>query len=1534
MNDPKIFYPDFLPNQILTNTQLNDLRNYLDVQNLKTRMRFVGAGIVCGFNFNFNQALKEISLCNGYGLTSAGHLIELPIDKSLIKPKEKIFTKKATYIDPDQDDNGNPNYKLWRAPEAGHNQIELFELKEDGDDGVALQDSDFEGKVLLLYLQKKGVDLNSCLVTECDNKGVNINLEVKVLLVPENYFSEMDTGIKPVLKSFKIPRLHTELNFSDVDASEKINLAYARIIQLYKNALANKIKTLLDDNPLCREIGNYEALITKYKSDIDALISAKAINQYHYDHLNDLADAYNELVLALLKYKQNCFEEGDYPRHLILGLSNGTHLCRHHFKPAPVMNVIEHEQKYIKRLVLRVLLIMDKFKLPTSSPINITPSNTPLHPLGHRAIPYYYDDPGLNAAKFWKPFDRYEFDEQWAYSQHDASRAGNDFRNDYSNSSFIRIEGHLGKNCKTVANNLEQLKKRHNVEFDVLVTHLNKPPVNQAVMDDLHQAQAALTKLYSGLRKGINELIKQPKKEGKIVTEIQKIRTQATAYQNLIYENNKKWAEQNCAVVTQCNLTELQSQYLEYRAELIAILSRFQSRVASFSTGDRLLPTIIFDKKKKAKTNFQINANPLRRSLVFIANVLLERIKNILKTFFVKDICEFNYEIFIHEYKEIYADFMAFNLLHGEYLRLSRKNIAINIPPSLDEGIPDYLFGHASVVIDKLGALFVLYEKYRSVYGHVLFKNFANYVTGLEHLAGVQRCGTFVLVCDDENNIVADFSLACQLACCCDVNMSSLCLPVIATTDYTIARIAEGANGYKPVTAVFNLLKNDYDTNWDSSLDLIVPLDEQPPAGKFEKENAPENVEKQGEKITKKKRAKSTAALKELLLEERAAVLFESDNSAKFFQENSQKNPQKRNQENTQNNRLRKLPILSAKVSEDAKTFLLKNDVAAIKEFEILQFGNTEKKPAAEKPATRKETSPFIIIDIPDRQLFPNRKKLSITYLDEKTELGGTIEPLEASPGYVRYYHPEPQPYLVDRFRYEITWEEPGCVQTDNAYGLIFHWPTEVGEGRITGTVFILKDDERIPLENAAVVNVNNDTVLETTATGEFQFAGLQPDIYTLRVFKQGYQKETRVVEVDTGETEKIEIELLPLTLGGIKGLVVERPESGQPVPMEEAIVSMFDGNVEKTILTPADGTFFFSDLQPAKYNLKVGKEDYNSEERSIELRNNELQEIEIELKLKPVKSFKITGFVQLVRTIGRDRPPRDVIEPLPYINIVPLPGAEVVLNETEARVLTDKDGRFEFSVSAPGTYTLRVTSPISNVSKSVTVEVSNGDPEALFIRFFGSDFELPIPTPTPTPIPLPPVPSPTPIIIPDKDLPVLNDFLGVIDPTPAADLTVNINTGLTAEGEVTKAIRDTLNNGEVKLVATDIADKNPNLVAVVEEFAEVARVDADTDTSNIDATYEAVAENLKEAINTAPEEDKATYGKLLETTSKIYLDSLATRNTSEVTPQTEAAVKKVVNNVSDANLDLAKFKQDWNGEKLATDGNVPSAKAISNLIP
>ena len=84
------YYPDFVPNQILTNTQLNQLRVFLDEQNRLTRYKLIGTGIACGLVAHLENDFS-ISVSEGLGITTQGYLIELIASK---------YTHYRTYTDP------------------------------------------------------------------------------------------------------------------------------------------------------------------------------------------------------------------------------------------------------------------------------------------------------------------------------------------------------------------------------------------------------------------------------------------------------------------------------------------------------------------------------------------------------------------------------------------------------------------------------------------------------------------------------------------------------------------------------------------------------------------------------------------------------------------------------------------------------------------------------------------------------------------------------------------------------------------------------------------------------------------------------------------------------------------------------------------------------------------------------------------------------------------------------------------------------------------------------------------------------------------------------------------------------------------------------------------------------------------------------------------------------------------------------------------------------------------------------------------
>ncbi len=116
----------------------------------------------------------------------------------------------------------------------------------------------------------------------------------------------------------------------------------------------------------------------------------------------------------------------------------------------------------------------------------------------------------------------------------------------------------------------------------------------------------------------------------------------------------------------------------------------------------------------------------------------------------------------------------------------------------------------------QLVYLYHLYQ-YHKEHDSADFASFAARHPGMEHLAGVEKGGTFILVAENDEpdaRIVADFALRGKLACCCTLP-DHLCLPPVAIPDYRIAylRISKTGQGYLPVVLDMDVLGNDFDPN-------------------------------------------------------------------------------------------------------------------------------------------------------------------------------------------------------------------------------------------------------------------------------------------------------------------------------------------------------------------------------------------------------------------------------------------------------------------------------------------------------------------------------------------------------------------------------------------------------------------------------------------------------------------------------------------------------------------------------------------------
>ena len=451
MDNEHNVYPDFVPNQVLTNNQLNQLRQYLDQQNRLGRVRLTGTGIICGLNIHIGK--NKVTISDGFGISSEGYLIEL--DKA--EKASSTFTHWKKYTDPNLQKDGAIAYKSWRKTGNNKSQRHILELVTSPSGAKKITAQQLNGRVLVLYLEQNNEQLDSCLVTDCDSKGVNVHFSIRVLLVKKDALQAVKTCQSAKGQLIHIPRLHTQLPLTDVEKPSQINAAYQSIVG---NMLKEVLTRLNESYNKYAAILSMDEDISKRLQNLKEVI-LKAPNQYSWDILNDIADAYNEFISLACKLLDPCVEEQDFPRHLMLGaLDQDAASYRQPFSPSRIRNEQYNDLERVRKLFLRILVLANNIDLEAHDGIAITPSHTKLYPLGKRALPFYYTP---EVEPYWQPHMCCTTEDVWSYHFQKKRDAF-----DYSKASLFRIEGHLGENCDDVTKRIRELQKTFNLEFDLL----------------------------------------------------------------------------------------------------------------------------------------------------------------------------------------------------------------------------------------------------------------------------------------------------------------------------------------------------------------------------------------------------------------------------------------------------------------------------------------------------------------------------------------------------------------------------------------------------------------------------------------------------------------------------------------------------------------------------------------------------------------------------------------------------------------------------------------------------------------------------------------------------------------------------------------------------------------------------------------------------------------------------------------------------------------------------------------------------------
>lgn len=518
------FYPVFANGQVLTSAHLNNIVTYLEPQDRLSRTQLTGIGIVYGFKVDWKS--PQLRIACGAGITSEGYLIaEAEVTLASFRPYKLPVPegRDITAIEKQQ-----ARYPFLFNGNVQHQAFELLPTDFIPAAGeatpTALSKQFVSDKTVMLFLERRQESLKNCDVNDCSDKGSEINLTLRRLLISQSLADqilkeESNIAGHPVDRA-NHPRLAlqpmaiTKLNPAGFDVTS-VSKLYSRIAEISQQTVSEAHPRLRDafesyqslledmfpvssfpDGPFPKHY--FYNMLSHWKEN-------PALAQYMLGGLNDIVRSYNEFISLAAKFDAECCPDaGRFPRHLLLGdvealpvagagspkistefktydplsvkngpLPEGLPAERyHHFVASPVLaggidTIAELRSKFY-RLFLLAKTYFTRDLL--NAAIRITPSQTLSAPLGQRAIPFFY--------RFEQTGDLFG---NWSWSKarshllstiHSHQFMPDDLikhplQLSQDSTDFLRIEGIVGKPLGTAMATLMKQRRELGVSFAI-----------------------------------------------------------------------------------------------------------------------------------------------------------------------------------------------------------------------------------------------------------------------------------------------------------------------------------------------------------------------------------------------------------------------------------------------------------------------------------------------------------------------------------------------------------------------------------------------------------------------------------------------------------------------------------------------------------------------------------------------------------------------------------------------------------------------------------------------------------------------------------------------------------------------------------------------------------------------------------------------------------------------------------------------------------------------------------------------------------
>jgi hypothetical protein len=527
-------YPIFEDNQVLTSTQLNNLRVYLDEENRLSRVNLVGIGVGNGLVPSETQRSgnKAVNISCGTAVTSEGYLIKLG---DSVNYSVKRYTLPAGMPYAPFMDGSIQDVKLYELLSTDSPVLPAMLL----DDALTSSDPDFgstflDDKAVILFVECADIDNDSCLGRKCDENGISRTFTLRKLLVN---FTDLDKIKMRSDGGLPDPLNEAKYDLEDITMRRPLFDALAANSQNYLDFSVNYATSFRSDTfpKLMDELENtyfaYLSIlepvygtnpfqhvgVTNLVNTWTNYLNGGAIGsaapyfgvQYFYDFVKDLIYAYNEFRdVSFDLATECCINMTRFPRHVMAGSLNQLNICgitpyRHEFIYASLQ---EHQKEIADKAVMLhkrmvMMLYSFEFTLISNPPalINtyITPSDEKQTYLSNRSVPFYYNlnnpfqytpsssiDPYDQLSRNWS----YEvmrrcrikngipqllsYDNQAVNQLIDSGPVGTPFYYTVDPFNFLRIEGHFKKGYVQAMAEINVIKNRFDLPFNMIALRL------------------------------------------------------------------------------------------------------------------------------------------------------------------------------------------------------------------------------------------------------------------------------------------------------------------------------------------------------------------------------------------------------------------------------------------------------------------------------------------------------------------------------------------------------------------------------------------------------------------------------------------------------------------------------------------------------------------------------------------------------------------------------------------------------------------------------------------------------------------------------------------------------------------------------------------------------------------------------------------------------------------------------------------------------------------------------------------------------